>query len=48
MAVSVPGGAGRVIEREVRVSDLGITAFARFGLKSRSSTIGEDLSADFE
>ena len=48
VAVSWPGSAGRVIDREVRISDLGVTALKRFGLKLESTTIGEDLSADFK
>jgi len=47
-AISGPEVARRVIEREIRISDLGVTALKRFGLKLESTTIGEDLSPDLE
>ncbi|MCX5859409.1 MAG: alkaline phosphatase family protein, partial [Proteobacteria bacterium] len=47
-AISVPGGVSQVRERNIRISDLGATALKRFGLKLKSTTIGEDLSADLK
>jgi len=47
-AVSVPGKAAQVIERDIRIADLGVTMLKRFGLKLESTTIGQDLSADLQ
>jgi hypothetical protein len=47
-AISVPGKSAQVIERGIRISDLGVTMLKRFGLKLNSTTIGEDLSADLK
>lgn len=38
---------GRVVDRPVRISDLAVTARARFGLELLSTTVGKDLSEDF-
>ena len=47
-AISVPGKAAQVIERDIRIADLGVTALKRFGLQLKSTTIGTDLSADLK
>jgi arylsulfatase A-like enzyme len=45
-AIRTPGGAGRVVDRDVRIADLAVTAAARFGLTLRSTTVGRDLTGD--
>lgn len=45
-AISLPRGRAGVNSREIRISDLGITAASLFGLKLQSATVGRDLSAD--
>jgi hypothetical protein len=35
-----------VLDREIRIADLAVTAAAMFGLELRSSVVGKDLSAD--
>jgi predicted AlkP superfamily pyrophosphatase or phosphodiesterase len=45
-AIARPGAAARVLDREIRIADLGVTAAALFGLELRSSTVGKDWRAD--
>ncbi|HWR69213.1 MAG TPA: alkaline phosphatase family protein, partial [Desulfomonilia bacterium] len=45
-AVSIPGGRTGVLDRSIRIADLGVTAASLMGLELQSTTIGEDLSRD--
>jgi predicted AlkP superfamily pyrophosphatase or phosphodiesterase len=45
-AISVPGGRRGVSGRPVRISDLGATALSLAGLRTASTVIGKDLTAD--
>ncbi len=47
-AISVPGGRCGVSGRPVRIADLGATALSLAGLKTTSTVIGKDLSADLK
>jgi hypothetical protein len=46
MAIARPGGAGKQLQRAVRIGDLATTAASLFGLTLRSTTVGADLSSD--
>lgn len=45
-AVRAPGGKTGVNDRDVRISDLAVSAASIFGLELRSTTVGRDLSSD--
>lgn len=45
-AVSVPGGRTGIVDKPVRIADMGVTAASLFGLELQSTTIGRDLSND--
>lgn len=47
-AISVPGGRTGIMEKPVRIADLGVTAASLFGLELQSTTIGRDLSNDLK
>ncbi len=39
---------GAVLDRSITIADLGVTAAARFGLELKSTTVGRDLSEDWD